>query len=309
MLTDLRLLQTFIQAARLSSFSAAARALRISPAAVSQNMKSLEDQIGTRLFTRTTRQVRLTPEGQRFLARCGPALGALEDAVRSAADEAERIEGVIRLTSTTAFGRSHVLPLIANFMAEHPQVRIEVELSDRFVDLVAEEFDFAIRAGNLPASEYVARLLLPVTPTVCAAPAYFAKYGKPQRIEDLARHRCIGMLSNPSQRVFAWEFKRGRQLVRHDVEPVLIVNDPEAAAVAAAAGIGLAQLGTNLCTPRLARGELAVALEAYEVQSRGIYAVYPTKRYTPARTKHLINFLAQSLAQTRRIRTRARQDG
>lgn len=297
MATDLRLLQTFVQAARTGSFSEAARALRVSPAAVSQNIKSLEDQIGVRLFTRTTRQVKLTPEGQRFMARCGPALTALDDAVRSATDETERIEGTIRFTSTTAFGRSHVLPLVARFMAEHPSIRIEVELSDRFVDLVAEEFDFAIRAGILPENDYIARLLLPITPTVCASPAYFKRHGRPERIEDIAKHRCIGMLSNPSQRVFAWEFKKGRQIIRHDIEPVLVVNDPEAAAIAAIEGMGLAQLGTNLVTPRVKRGELIAVLEGYAAQTRGIYAVYPTKRFTPMRTKALIEFLASSLAE------------
>lgn len=296
MAADLRLLQTFVQAARLESFSEAARVLHVSPAAVSQNIKSLEDQIGVRLFTRTTRQVKLTPEGQRFMARCNPAIGALDDAVRSATDEAERIEGTIRLTSTTSFGRSHVLPLVARFMAEHPLIRIEMELSDRFVDLVAEAFDFAIRAGVLPENEYIARLLLPITPTVCASPAYFERYGKPERIEDIAKHRCIGMLSNPSQRVFAWEFKKDRQIIRHDVDPVLVVNDPEAAAAAAVEGIGLAQLGTNLVTPRVKRGELVVALEGYAAQTRGIYAVYPTKRFTPMRTRALTEFLASSLA-------------
>lgn len=297
MTADLRLLQTFVRAARLGGFSEAARVLHISPAAVSQNIKSLEDQLGVRLFTRTTRRVVLTPEGQRFMARCSPALGALDDAVRSAKDEAERIEGTIRFTSTTAFGRSHVLPLLARFMAEHPNVRIEMELSDRFVDLVAESFEFAIRAGILPENEYVAKLLIPITPTVCASPAYFKEHGKPERIEDIAKHRCIGMLSNPSQRVFAWEFKKGRRIVRHDVDPVLVVNDPEALATAAVAGIGLAQLGTNLAVPRIKRGELAMALEPFATRTRGIYAVYPTKRYTSMRTKALIDFLAIALSE------------
>ncbi|MEM7775580.1 MAG: LysR family transcriptional regulator [Pseudomonadota bacterium] len=295
MKTDLRLLQTFIEAARAGNFSTAARSLHISPAAVSQNIKSLEDHLGVRLFTRTTRNVVLTPEGERFFARCTPALGALDDAVRLAADEAERIEGVIRLTSTTAFGRSHVIPALKTFLEAHPGVAVEIELSDRFVDLVAEQYDFAIRAGILPDNEYVSRKLIDVTPMVCASPTYFDAHGRPERLSDIARHRCVGMLSNPTQRVFQWEFRQGGHVVRKDVAPVVTVNDPEALAVAAVSGLGLAQLGSNLALPRIGCGDLELILERYQVPTRGIYAVYPTRRYMPLRAKALIDHIVSAV--------------
>ncbi|MEM9030182.1 MAG: LysR family transcriptional regulator [Pseudomonadota bacterium] len=295
MKTDLRLLQTFIEAARAGNFSTAARSLHISPAAVSQNIKSLEDHLGVRLFTRTTRNVVLTPEGERFFTRCTPALGALDDAVRLAADEAERIEGVIRLTSTTAFGRSHVIPALKTFLEAHPGVAVEIELSDRFVDLVAEQYDFAIRAGILPDNEYVSRKLIDVTPMVCASPTYFEAHGRPERLSDIARHRCVGMLSNPTQRVFQWEFRQGGHVVRKDVAPVVTVNDPEALAVAAVSGLGLAQLGSNLALPRIACGDLELSLDRYQVPTRGIYAVYPTRRYMPLRAKALIDHIVSAV--------------
>lgn len=295
---DLRLVSSFLHAARTGSFSEAGRSLHLSPAGVSQNIKTLESQLGVRLFTRTTRQVRLTPEGQRFMARVGPALAALDDAVRAVSDESERIEGQIRISATTWFGRTRLVPLLTRFMAEHPKVEVEVDLSDRFVDLVAEAFDLAIRIGSLPENEYVARLLLPLTPLLCAAPSYLAAHGAPERIEDLARHRCIAMRSNTERRVFNWEFSDDGETVRHLPNASLILNEAEAVAIAAEEGFGLAQVGSQLVEPRVAQGKLQLLMKAFTPKPRGVYAVYPTRRYTPQRTKALIAFLAKHLAGT-----------
>ena len=293
---DPRLLSSFLQAARTGSFSEAGRNLHLSPAGISQNIKNLESQLGVRLFTRTTRQVRLTPEGQRFMARVGPAMAALDDAVRAVSDESERIEGRIRISSTTWFGRHRLVALVARFMAEHPKVEVEIDLSDRFVDLVAEEFDLAIRIGALPENEYVARLLLPLTPLLCAAPSYLTVHGVPATMDDLAQHRCIGMRSNTERRVFAWDFNVDGEIVRHLPNAGLILNEAEAVAIAAEAGYGIAQVGSQLVEPRMAQGKLVVLMKAFTPKARGIYAVYPTRRYTPQRTKALIDFLAKHLS-------------
>lgn len=296
---NLRLIETFIQAARRESFSAAAKALRVSPGAVSQNIKSLEDQLQTRLFTRTTRQVRLSPEGQRFLQRCAPAVEALEAAVGAIQEEREAFQGKLRITSTTAFGRSEILPLIASFQAEHPDLVIELSLSDGFVDLVAEEFDLAIRGGVLPDSDYIARLLIPVTPLVCASPGYINAHGKPKTIKDVAHHKTIGMRSNPSQRVFAWEFSDGNQseVLRFEISPNSIMNDPQSTAQAAVHGMGLAQVGSNVVLPLVKQGKLEVLLEQHVVQTRGLYAVYPSKRYAPIKLRAFVDHLVEAFAE------------
>lgn len=293
---DLRLIETFLAAARLGSFSAAAKTLAISPAAVSQNIKSLEDRLQARLFTRSTRSVQLTVEGRRYFERCGPALQALTGAAEALAEEREQMRGWIRISSTTSFGRTELTPLVQAFMAQHPEVRVELSLSDQFVDLIGEGFDFAVRGGVLPVNDYVSRLLLPVTLLVCASPVYAERHGLPRRIEDLSRHACIGMRSNPSQKVFAWEFKRGKLTMKVDVDPVFVVNDPEGAARAAVSGIGLAQVGSNIALPLIRAGALLTALEHVAVRSRGLYAVYPTRRYVPRRVSALIQFLADRLA-------------
>lgn len=298
MAADLRLVATFIEAARRSSFSGAAKALGLTPGTVSQNIKSLEEQLGVRLFARTTRQVRLTPEGARYLDRCAPALEALAEAESTVRDERAALSGRLRVTSTTAFGRTHLLPVIAAFMEAHPAVEVELSLSDRFVDLVAEGFDVAIRGGVLPVNEYVSRLILPVAMLVCASPEYAARYGLPETLDDISGHPMIGMRSNPSQEVLAWEFAApGGGVQRLEITPSLVVNDPEGVALAAAAGLGLAQAGSNIVLPKVAGGSLVLALADRAVRSRGLYAVYPSRRFVPRRLTAFVSAVAETFAQ------------
>jgi DNA-binding transcriptional LysR family regulator len=243
--------------------------------------------------------VQLTPEGGRYLARCAPALDALSEANTAVRDEQQALSGRLRVTSTTAFGRTHLLPVIADFMALHPEIEIELSLSDKFVDLVAEGFDLAIRGGILPVNEYISRLILPVTMLVCASPAYAERYGLPDTPEGLARHSLIGMRSNSSQQVIAWEFssRDAGGVERLDISPRIVVNDPEAAALAAMAGIGLAQVGSNIVLPKVAAGSLVLGLTRKAVRSRGLYAVYPSRRFTPHRLSAFVSFVASAFAQ------------
>lgn len=298
MTADLRLVATFVEVARRLSFSGAARALGLTTGSVSLNVRHLEESLGARLLTRTTRQVRLTPEGERYLARCAPALEALAEAEGSVREERTALSGRLRITSTTAFGRTHLLPVIADFTTTNPGVEVELSLSDRFVDLVAEGFDLAIRGGVLPVNEYISRLILPVTMLVCAAPAYAERHGLPRTPGEIAGHRLIGMRSNPSQEVLAWEFAgTAGGVERHSITPAFVVNDPETVALAAAAGMGLAQIGSNIVLPRVAAGQLVLALKEHAVQARGLYAVWPSRRFVPRRLTAFVAAVADAFAQ------------
>lgn len=276
---SLRLIETFIEAARLGSFSGAGRVLGLSPGSVSQNIKNLEDQLGVRLFERTTRQVRLTPEGERYRSRCAPALEALTDAAEAARADRESLSGLLRINSTTAFGRDEVMAVIADFQRGHPDLTVELRLSDLFVDLVAEGFDLAIRGGVLPENEYISRLLLPVTPLLVASPSYLSRSSTPSSLEDLTTHRMIGMRSNPSQQVFGLEVAGADGVVRREFEPTFVVNDPAGLLKAAVLGMGVAQVGSNLSRGPISRGELVHLLPETTVRSRGLYAVYPSRRF------------------------------
>lgn len=297
---DLRLIETFVQAARRESFSAAAKTLGVSPGAVSQNIKALEDQLQVRLFQRTTRQVKLTPEGARYLQRCAPALEALNGAAEDLAKERTALRGRLRVTSTTAFGRMHIVPAIVAFQAQHPELTIELSLTDQFVDLVAEEFDLAIRAGVLPDSDYVSRLLVPITPLTCAAPRYLREHGEPATLKDLKTHRLVGMRANPSQKLFAWEFagptRKRNDVVSIDITPHLILNDPAAVGEALVQGAGIGQLGSNVTLPLIRAGRLQVLFRERAVQSRGIHAVYPSRRYAPLKLTAFLAHLVETFA-------------
>lgn len=292
---SLRLIETFVEAARLMSFSAAGKALGLSPGSVSQNIKNLEDQLGVRLFERTTRQIRLTAEGERYRSQVAPALEALAEAGEAARMAQQSLSGRLRITSTTAFGRDAVLPVIADFQAAHPDLSIELKLSDGFVDLVAEGFDLAIRGGVLPENEYISRLLVPITPKLVASPEYIASAGEPVSLDALNDHRLIGMLSNPNAQVFAWEFAgRDGGIERRTIEPALIVNDPAGVLRAAQLGMGIAQLGSNLADPEIAAGRLIALFPDRAVRSRGIYAVYPSRRFTPRKVTAFVAALAEA---------------
>lgn len=296
---SLRLIETFVEAARLGSFSAAGRVLGLSPGSVSQNIRHLEDQLGVLLFERTTRQVRLTAEGELYRGRVAPALEALGEAAELARADKESLTGSLRITSTTAFGRDQLMPVIAAFQALHPDLIVELRLSDQFIDLIAEGFDIAIRAGILPENEYIARLLVAVTPMIVAAPAYLAARGTPNTLADLSGHRLIGMRSNPSSEIFPWELAGpdGRT-ERRPIEPHFVVNDPAGLLRAAVLGMGLAQVGSNLAVPALAAGALTQLFPETTVRSRGIYAVYPSRRFTPCKVRLFISALTELLASS-----------
>lgn len=242
--------------------------------------------------------MRLTPEGERYLARCAPALEALAEAEGAVREGQGALTGRLRVTSTTAFGRTHLLPVMAAFAAANPGLEMELSLSDRFVDLVAEGFDLAIRRGLLPVNDYISRLILPVAMLVCASPGYAERHGLPQVPEEIDAHRLVGMRSNPSEEIFAWEFARpGGGILRRPISPNFVVNDPEGTVLAAAAGIGLAQVGSNIVLPKVARGQLVLALEDHAVRARGLYAVYPSRRLVPRRLTAFVAAVAEAFAQ------------
>lgn len=290
-----------MEAGRLGSFSAAGKALNLSPGSVSQNIRNLEDQLGVRLFERTTRQVRMTAEGERYRSMVAPALEALHDAAEAARVDRESLSGTLRITSTTAFGRDEIMPIIADFQQKHPELKIELRLSDQFVDLVAEGFDLAVRAGILPENEYIARLLVPVTPMLVASPGYLTRYGMPKSLKELLKHRLIGMRSNPSAQLFAWEFaEKAGGIEQVEIEPQFIVNDPAGLLKAARLGMGICQLGSNLAAPAIATGDLTHLFPETMVRSRGLYAVYPSRRFIPRKVELFIEALTSAFEEEHR---------
>ncbi|HEX6827816.1 MAG TPA: LysR family transcriptional regulator [Burkholderiales bacterium] len=286
---------SFIKTASFGSFTAAAKQLGITPAAVSKNVQKLEDDLGVRLFQRTTRQLALTEEGQILFERCRDPMDDLERATAAVTDYRNAVAGTLRVSCAATFGRRMLAPCLPEFLARYPQLEVEVAMDDRFSDLIAEGYDVAIRGGNLPDSNMVARRLMDITAAVYGSPAYFRRYGEPATPDDLRKHNCIAMRMSGSNRLLPWEFEKDGMLFAPEVHGSLIVNDTEAILEAVCAGHGIALLSDLLVKfdPRAAT--LTRVLSDYRFPPRGLYACYPNRKHLPRKIKAFVDFLVEKL--------------
>ncbi len=287
----------FAAVAENGSFTKAAVALGRDATVLSRRVQSLERRLGVRLFARTTRHVALTEAGVGFFARAQAIVAALADAEEEASAHGTGApRGTLRLALPATFGRMWVAPFLPEFMASHPQLRIDASYSNRFVDLVAEGFDVAIRLGELTDSRLVARRIAPRSRLLCASPSFLDRYGAPQRPEDLAQLPCLaftGLVAHPN-----WTFGNAegeRITVRADGP--LVSDDAQALVHAAVRGLGV-MLSTDWLVGReLAAGTLVPVLEQWLPEDEGaIYAVVPSNRLVPAKTRAFIDWIAQQFS-------------
>jgi DNA-binding transcriptional LysR family regulator len=270
------------------SMTAAARELSISPAVVSKRIRKLEDRLGSRLFQRTTRQITLTETGQGYYERIVAILASIEDAENFIARRTELARGTLKVSAPTSFGRLHIAPHMASFLATHPDLRINLTLDDSFVDIVGGGYDLAIRIGELEDSSLVARRLAANHRVICAAPAYLERRGAPAALADLAKHDC---LAADHQEIWRLEGPDGPVNMR--VHPVIQTNSSEVVREAVLAGLGIALRSTWDVGPELKQGLLKVVLPHYKVSSRvSLHAVYPSRRFLPMKVRLFVDYLA-----------------
>ncbi|MCZ7563202.1 MAG: LysR substrate-binding domain-containing protein [Burkholderiales bacterium] len=289
-LTSIRVYCAVVESA---SFAAAARRLKLSRAVVTKHVSSLEDRLHVRLLERTTRKLSVTEAGGRYYDRAVQILAELEDAEREAQQATAVPRGTLRLSAPHHFGTAHIAPFLAEFRRRHPEVELDVSLSDRFIDLIEEGFDLAIRISDtLAESSLVARRLAPCRFVVCGSPEYFKRHGEPRVPDDLARHACLGYTLSPRERV--WNFACA-QNQRHvvNVSGPLRSNSGDVLRVSAASGIGVMLLPTFFAGSDLESGRLKAVLTDYRVQEYGIYAVYLSRKHLSAKVKAFIDFLAE----------------
>lgn len=273
-------------------FSAAARRLHMSKSAVSTWVRDLEAELGTGLLNRTTRSVTLTEAGRRYKARIDQILADIAEAEAEAGSDTLEPRGVLRVTVGTSFATRALAPLIGPFMARHPKVEVDLNLSDRFVDLVEEGFDLAIRIGYLPDSSLTARKLGETRRVVAAAPSYLERHGRPERPEDLRNHNClIYSLTNGG----GWGFQRDGKAFTVHVTGNLAVNNGEILRQAAIDGLGICLAPTFIIHDCLAQGTLVPLLTEYELPALGIHAVFPSHRHLSAKVRSFIDFVAAEL--------------
>jgi DNA-binding transcriptional LysR family regulator len=285
-------MQVFSKVAAMGSFSAAARTLGISPTMATKHVDAIEDRLGARLLFRSTRKLTLTEAGQRYLDAAERILAEVEEADAAAAADVIEPRGTLRINAPLSFGFREVMPVIADFARLYPALATEVGLTDRFVDLIEEGWDLAIRIGALRDSNLIARRLAPIRIALCASPAYLAENGSPKTVAELARHNCLGYTLPTPATAGRWLFGADGS-VAVSVHGNLSVNNGDALRIAALAGQGLIYQPTFILADDLRAGRL-VALELDQPPFRfgAAYAVYAGSRRLPAKVRTFVDFLA-----------------
>jgi DNA-binding transcriptional LysR family regulator len=296
---------SFVQAADHGSFAAAARNLGISPAAVGKNVAGLEGALGVRLMNRSTRSLQLTSEGRAFVERAREAINALDIAIDTVAAQRAEPAGRVRISTSSALGRSYLIPLLPGLIARYPGIVPEMDFEDRRVDLVQAGYDLALRAGNIDDSSLVSRHICNLLTVLVASPAYLKKYGAPKRPEDLKEHRLIALryLNGSTAR---WHFRKSlnsAEVFEMPPEPAaLILSEPQAAADAAVAGIGIAQAGVPHAWRYLQAGKLKAVLPRHHDSGKLAMALqYPHRALMAPRVKATVEFLLKGLAQNEEL--------
>lgn len=285
-------MRVFMRIAETGGFAEAARQLHMSPPAVTRAVAALEDAIGARLLTRTTRSVRLTDAGARYVEDCRTILAAIEEAEAAAAGLYATPSGMLTVTASVMFGQIYIMPVMIEFLDRHPRVRGQVLLLDRVVNLVDEGVDVAIRIGELPDSSYRAVRIGSVRRVVCGSPDYFAEHGLPRTPSDLAGHRIVAATSAwPS---LEWRFGRQAEFAVN-VKPALSCNSNEATISAVRSGWGLTRALSYQVGPDLVSGGLQTVLEEFEQPPLPVHIVHAGGSNASAKVRAFIDFARDRL--------------
>ncbi len=287
----------FVAVARSGGFTAAARALGTPVANVSRKVGLLEEDLGVRLFERTTRHVALTESGKRYFEACSRVLDDLSDADDEVTGEYRQPKGDLVLTAPFGFGQHHLQPVVHEFLRAYPWVNVHLQLGDRVVALVEEHVDCALRIGTLGDSSLVARELGSIRMVICAAPAYLAARGTPLEVSALGDHDCISWTGAGPRKVWELSVQEGdkRSVQQVPVHLRMSTTTPESAVQAALDGIGLVQATTYQVAPHVAQGRLVPVLAAFDSGPYPVNLVYPSKRLVPLKLRALLDFAVPRL--------------
>jgi LysR family transcriptional regulator, regulator for bpeEF and oprC len=281
----------FTETAKHGGFASAARELGLAPSTLAKAVGRLEEGLGVKLFHRTTRQVTLTPDGERLFNRCQRVLAEVEDLQAEAAGTQAEPAGSLRIDMPVFYGKRFVMPLLAQLQVRHPALRMDLRLTDLQVDLIRDNVDLAVRIGQLRDSTLVAKRVDLQHLVLCASPTYLQSCGTPRRLEDLAAHAAVVFRLPSSGRDRPWQFRqRGKPL---EVLPVprVRISETEGLLEALKLGMGLCQVPDMLVQDALVKGELCEVLPSLRPEAMPIHLVYPSGRLMPARVRVAINAL------------------
>jgi len=287
----LQQLMAFAQTARRGGFAAAARDLGGAPSTLAKSVARLEVSLGVKLFHRTTRQVSLTPDGERLFRRCERILAEVEDLHAEAAGTRAAVTGTLRLDAPVTYGRLILMPVLAELMQAHPALDLDLRLQDGYADLVRDGLDAAIRVGELRDSTLVARRIDWQDLVLVASPAYLEARGRPERLEDLAGHAAVVFRMPSSGRHRPWQLKSGRRVVELHPPHRAQVSDGDGIVAAAVMGLGLGQVPDFMAADALARGALVEVLRPHRPPPMPVSVVMPSSRLQPPRVRALFEAL------------------
>lgn len=275
---------------KMGSLSAAAREMDLTPAAVSKRLSLLEERLGARLLNRSTRRISPTNEGEVYLADARRILADIEETEQKISSSRITPKGLIRVNATLGFGRRYIAPLVSDFSLLYPEVDVQLQLTDRPINLADESFDVGIRFGEIPDARLIARKIASNRRLLCAAPAYLTAHGVPQSPDDLARHNCIVLRQNDSA-YGIWKFIQGRKAESVKVRGSLSTNDGEVALSWALKGHGILMRAEWDLANYVRSGRLQIVLPDYALAPADIYAVYPERHRLSGRVRVFIEFL------------------
>jgi DNA-binding transcriptional LysR family regulator len=291
---DLERMAIFARVVETKSFSEAARRLNLSKSLVSKQITQLERSVGARLLNRTTRAMSLTEAGAVFYEHCARIVEELEQAKSAVGQFHLEPRGLLRLSASVAFGTLHIAPALPDFLARYPEVQIDMEIKDRFVDLADERFDVAIRIAEDPGQNLAARRLAVVKRKICATPEYFTRHGVPRTPQDLEHHNCLTYTYfNPQD---PWRLSGPTGDISVAAKGNLRLNDDEALSETVLKGLGIAVLPTFIVGKHLQAGRLQSVLSDYAPPERHIYAVYLPNRHVSPKVRAFIDFLVERFA-------------
>ncbi len=295
-MADLSELEIFVNVVDTGSFTAAARRLGVSKSHVSKQVSALEDRLGAQLLHRTTRSLSLTDAGQAFYERGSLILEQIEEAERAVTQLQTTPRGRLKISMPMTFGQRYVTPLLVEFMARFPELDVELDMSDRKVDVIDEGFDLAIRIGELQDSSLMMRKLADAERYCCASPAYLEEYGTPTHPSDLVDHQCLQYAYG---RLNTWQFvSPDDEELFVQVDGRLRANNGEALIEACVAGMGICLVPDFLIGEHLQAGRLVRILDEWNEWNAGVYALYPHNRHLSAKVRQFVDFLVERLSAT-----------
>ena len=288
-------MEAFATVVDQGGFTDAAKKMGISKSAVSKHVSSLEARLGARLLNRTTRRVSPTEIGLAYYDRARRVLNDAGEADSLVTSMQSAPSGLLRISVATDFGVNHLSPILGDFLQEFPDITVNMVLNNRYVELISEGFDMAIRIGELEDSTLRARKLTETTKRMVGSPEYFKKYGRPQKIDDLNEHKLLHYSNQANNAVWKLTAPSGeKRQVR--TAGWLTVNDGQSLLNAAISGLGIAYLPSFLYADALASGLVEEAIPELPIETQGIYAVYPPGRFTQPKVRAFIDFLVQAFA-------------